>query len=318
MGSGPPLRVSFGVLKTRDTGQNARVKKPVDNRKEKDPMALKRDKRELKMTEPTKNNEYGAIRVKAYDGIDYRADGIDYRAEESLNTEHLGAHRSYWRDIILGVNDGLISTFLLVVGVVGSGLSPTDILLTAIAGALAGAVSMSAGEFVATKSQSEVLEGEIHLERSHIRYNKQDEIREVAHLLDIIGIPPSKKELRENLIVHYDSDPEALLKIMIALEFGVVEKEKRSPLAAGAISGMLFFVGSLPSVLPFVNREQSSKQGLIAATIATTLSLLLVGGIKTWATRGNWFNSAIENFLIAGLGGVLAYGVGLLSDRLLH
>jgi VIT1/CCC1 family predicted Fe2+/Mn2+ transporter len=95
---------------------------------------------------------------------------------------------------------------------------------------------------------------------------------------------------------------------MSALEFGVVEEEKRSPWAAAAISGILFFVGSLP----LVNREQSSKQGLIAATIATTLSLLLVGGNKTWATRGNWFNSAIENFLIAGL------GVGLFSDRLLH
>jgi VIT1/CCC1 family predicted Fe2+/Mn2+ transporter len=274
-------------------------------------MPLKRDKSEPKMTEP--KNRYGTIQAKAYE-----YDGIDYRAEESLNTKHLGAHRSYWRDIILGVNDGLISTFLLVVGVVGSGLSPTDILLTAIAGALAGAVSMSAGEFVATKSQSQVLEGEILLERSHIRYNKQDEIREVAHLLEIIGIPPAKKELCEKLTVHYESDPEALLKIMIALEFGVVEKEKRSPWAAAAISGMLFFVGSLPSVLPFVNREQSSKQGLIAATIATTFSLLLVGGIKTWATRGNCFNSAIENFLIAGLGGVLAYGVGLLSDHLLH
>jgi VIT1/CCC1 family predicted Fe2+/Mn2+ transporter len=283
--------------------------KPVDNRNTN--MPLKRSRRsEPKMAEVTKIG-YGAIKVKAYDGI-------NYRAEESLNTEHLGAHRSYWRDIILGVNDGLISTFLLVVGVVGSGLSPTDILLTAIAGALAGAVSMSAGEFVATKCQNEVLQGEIHLERSHIRYNKQDEISEVAHLLEIIGIPPSKKELREKLIAHYDSDPEALLKIMIALEFGVVEEEKRSPLAAAATSGMLFFVGSLPSVLPFVNREQSSKQGLITATIATTLSLLLVGGIKTWATRGNWFSSAIENLLIAGLGGVLAYGVGLFSDRLLH
>jgi VIT1/CCC1 family predicted Fe2+/Mn2+ transporter len=132
-------------------------------------------------------------------------DDFDYRAGESLKTEHLGARRSYWRSIILGVKDGLISTFLLVFGVVGSGLSPTDILLTAIAGALAGAVSMSAGEFVATKSQGEVLQGEIHLERSHIRYNKQDEIREVAHLLEIIGIPRSKKELREKLIAHYNA-----------------------------------------------------------------------------------------------------------------
>ncbi len=62
--------------------------------------------------------------------------------------EHLGDHRQYWRDIILGINDGLVSTFLLVAGVAGSKLSTTDILLTAIAGAIAGAVSMALGEFL--------------------------------------------------------------------------------------------------------------------------------------------------------------------------
>lgn len=56
--------------------------------------------------------------------------------------EHLGTSRQYWRDIILGVNDGLISTFLLVAGVAGGGLDSRDILLTGVAGALAGGVSM--------------------------------------------------------------------------------------------------------------------------------------------------------------------------------
>lgn len=60
--------------------------------------------------------------------------------------KHLGKSRQYWRDIILGVNDGLVSTFLLVAGVAGGGLSSTEILLTAIAGAIAGAISMAAGE----------------------------------------------------------------------------------------------------------------------------------------------------------------------------
>jgi hypothetical protein len=118
-------------------------------------------------------------------------------------TEHLGKHRQYWRDMILGVNDGLISTFLLVAGVAGSGLSSTDILLTAIAGALAGVVSMSAGEFVATKSQNEVLQGEIGLERAHIRDHNKDEIKEVTALLEIIGIPAENTLLRNQLISHY-------------------------------------------------------------------------------------------------------------------
>jgi ActR/RegA family two-component response regulator len=81
---------------------------------------------------------------------------------------HIGETRQYWRDIILGVNDGLVSMLLLVAGVVGGGLDADQVLLTGIAGAIAGAVSMGAGEYLATKSQDEVLEAELDLERDHI------------------------------------------------------------------------------------------------------------------------------------------------------
>ncbi len=232
--------------------------------------------------------------------------------------EHLGKHRQYWRDMILGVNDGLVSTFLLVSGVVGSGLSPTDILLTAIAGALAGAVSMAAGEYVATKSQNEVLAGEIGLEKVHIRDNNADEIKELKDLLETIGIPADKLELRQQLYTHYEQDPDALLKLMIALEFGVVEEEERSPLWAATASGFLFFAGSLPSLLPFALGDLSTQQALALACGCTVVALLIVGIVKTWATRGNCFHAAMENLLVAGVGGLLAYYVGALFDKIIR
>ena len=95
------------------------------------------------------------------------------------------------------VNDGLVSTFLLVAGVAGGGLSTTDILLTAIAGALAGAVSMCAGEYVATKSQDEVLRGEIALENKHIQKYRNDELLELSELLSLIGIPEEAEDIDE-------------------------------------------------------------------------------------------------------------------------
>ena len=73
--------------------------------------------------------------------------------------EHLIKTRQYYRVMVLGVNDGLVSTFLLVAGVVGGGMDQSAVLLTAISGAIAGAISMFAGEYVATKSQNEVMEG---------------------------------------------------------------------------------------------------------------------------------------------------------------
>jgi VIT1/CCC1 family predicted Fe2+/Mn2+ transporter len=162
------------------------------------------------------------------------------------------------------------------------------------------------------------LQGEIGLERAHIRDFKKEEIKEVTALLELIGIPAENTLLRNQLISHYESDSEALLKVMVALEFGVVDKEERSPLIASLASGLLYCLGSLPSLLPFVSRDQSSSHGLMLASLATISCLLLVGGVKTWATRGNCATAAIENLLIAGLGGILAYSVGMFFDRIVH
>jgi VIT1/CCC1 family predicted Fe2+/Mn2+ transporter len=235
-----------------------------------------------------------------------------------LNLKHLGSSRQYWRDIILGVNDGLISTFLLVTGVAGGGLSSNDILLTAIAGALAGAVSMCAGEYVATKSQNEVMQGELALEKEHVMSFRDEEVNELRTLLELIGITDEQNEMREQLLMYYRVNPEALLKVMKTLEFGVVEDQVRSPILAGLFSCVLFVGGSIPSIVPFIFSGDRPYLGLMAATILTTTSLLVVGAIKTWATRGDCFVAAMENLIIAGCGGVLAYSVGAFFNQLLH
>jgi VIT1/CCC1 family predicted Fe2+/Mn2+ transporter len=237
---------------------------------------------------------------------------IDF-ATSVAKTEHLGSHRQYWRDILLGVNDGIISTFLLVAGVAGGGLESTSILLTAIAGTVAGAVAMCAGEFIATKSQNEVLQGEIQLERSHVIHHRSEEIQELEGLLEVIGIEPDQVELRQQLLQYYDQNPESLLKVMIALEFGVLDEERRSPVVAGLTNLALFTAGAMPSVVPFCFAE-SPTNGLIAAAALTVAALMLVGVIKTWATRGNFITAAVENLVIASVGGGLAYGVGALFD----
>lgn len=84
----------------------------------------------------------------------------------------------------------------------------------------------------------------------------------------------------------------------------------RSPFVAGGTSLALFFVGSLPSVIPFVC-VTDAVTGLIASGIATAIGLFLVGAVKTWATRGNMWLAATENLLITAAGGAIAYGIGL-------
>jgi VIT1/CCC1 family predicted Fe2+/Mn2+ transporter len=219
---------------------------------------------------------------------------------------HIGESRPYWRDIILGVNDGLVSIFLLVVGVVGGGFDTAQVLLTAVAGALAGAVSMAAGEYLATKSQDEILEAELALERTHIIHFKDQELEQLRGFFTDMGV--GEVDL-DGVIAGFENNDEAILNAMAALEFGVVESERRSPYLAMAASGLLFLVGSLPSVVPFVLID-STGTALIWATALSLAGLFLVGVVKARVAKSHWLQSGFENMAIAGVGGVIAWAIG--------
>jgi VIT1/CCC1 family predicted Fe2+/Mn2+ transporter len=221
---------------------------------------------------------------------------------------HVGETRQYWRDMILGVNDGLVSMLLLVAGVVGGGLSVAQVLLTAVAGAVAGAVSMAAGEYLATKSQDEVLDSELALERTHIVHHRKMELDQLREMFSDMGIA---EEDLDPMVAAFDRSDEAMLNAMAALEFGVVDSERRSPIRAAVFSGVLFLAGSSPSVLPFVF-VSSTNFGLAIAALGTAVGLFAVGVAKTAVTRGSPMKSGLENLVIAGLGGMVAYGIGWL------
>ena len=239
-----------------------------------------------------------------------------------VRTKIVANSKLYRRDIILGVNDGLVSTFLLVVGVYGSGIGTKYILLTAISGLVAGAISMAAGEYVATKTQEEVKRGECLLEEKAVREHKHDELRHLNDLLTKIGIPEADDEdseefqVRRALLGYYEDHDEAHVKINVALAFGDVEASERSPWIAGAVAFCLFAVGSMPSVIPFAVVSDETT-AVLSAFAATMVCILLVGGVKTWATKGVWWISAFENVIITAGGGAIAYFIGIGFDKLI-
>ena len=219
---------------------------------------------------------------------------------------HIGATRQYMRDIVLGVNDGLVSIFLLVVGVVGGGLATREVLLAGITGGLAGAISMAAGEYIATKSQEEVFDSEMELEREHLQYHRPAEKEEIREMFSDMGLPAAQVE---EVVAALDADDDAFIRVMMALEFGVVEQERRSPYRAAFFSGMLFILGSLPSVLAFAFVD-STGTGVVIAGLGAGIALFVVGALKTVTTRKNPISSGLENMAIAAVGAGLAFAVG--------
>jgi vacuolar iron transporter family protein len=239
-------------------------------------------------------------------------DLVTHEGDSSPEYEpHIGASRQYMRDIILGVNDGLVSTFLLVAGVVGGGLQNTAVLLTGIAGSVAGMISMAIGEYLATKSQEEVFDAELELEAHHLihhRDHERDQLRDMLAERGLFG------EDLETVVEIIDSNEVAMLNMQAALEFGIVDTERRSPLAAAMTSGLLFLSGALPSVIPFAFGD-SPKISLAVAGVLTGSALFVVGAIKTLHTRKSPWLSGLENLTFGIVGGVLAYLVGALFDR---
>jgi len=219
---------------------------------------------------------------------------------------HVGASRQYWRDIILGVNDGLVSMFLLVAGVVGGGLDRRQVLLTGVAGAIAGGVSMAAGEYLATKSQTEVLESEIDLEKTHIEHFRNRELAQLYQMFRDIGI--AEGDLPD-VVRAFSQNDETLLNAMKVMEFGVVDSEERSPIKAMLMSGGLFLGGSIPSVAPFLF-DLRPHVALAIAAVLLAIALFSVGVVKTFITRTNPIVAGLENLAIATFGGVIAYWVG--------
>jgi VIT1/CCC1 family predicted Fe2+/Mn2+ transporter len=235
------------------------------------------------------------------------------RAGETPYEPHIGETRQYWRDIILGVNDGLVSIFLLVIGVVSGGLTTDQVLLTAVAGALAGAVSMAAGEYLATKSQDQVLEAELRLERVHIKEHRQQELDQLTEMFGDMGL---RSEDVGMVVAAFDRSDDAILNAMKALEFGIVDSERRSPYRAMVLSGLLFLVGAIPVVLPFLVFD-SAGQALAWATVLALGGLFVVGVVKARVARHGWFASGLENMVIAGIGGVIAWFIGDLLGTVL-
>jgi VIT1/CCC1 family predicted Fe2+/Mn2+ transporter len=239
----------------------------------------------------------------------------DHTGEDQHDYEpHIGGSRQYMRDVILGVNDGLVSTFLLVSGVVGGGLSATDVLLTGIAGAIAGAISMSIGEYIATKSQEEVFDAELELEAHHLEEHRDDEVAQLRAMLADRGLTGDDLD---TVVAIIDKSDDTMLNMHAALEFGIVDDERRSPYLAAVASGMLFLAGALPSVLPFAIWDETGT-GLLAAAVLAGIGLFAVGAAKTIQTRKNPWLSGAENLALGLVGGAIAYGVGTLFDSIIR
>lgn len=207
---------------------------------------------------------------------------------------------------VFGVNDGLVSNASLILGVAGASLEPGVVLLSGTAGLLAGAFSMAAGEYISVRSQREMYEYQIALERDELAEYPEEEAGELALIYEARGL--SQEESRRLAAVMI-ADPVRGLDALAREELGLNPDELGSPWGAAVSSFTAFALGAVIPLLPYLFRAQSPLPWSIALA---SLSLFGVGATLSLFTGRQALRGGLRMLLIGACAGVLTYGIGTL------
>lgn len=207
------------------------------------------------------------------------------------------------RAAVFGINDGLVSNASLVMGMTGAINDSATVYLAGVAGMLAGAFSMAAGEYISMRSQRELFEYQIGLERDELATYPEEEAEELALIYNARGV--SLDEARQ--IAHaLIKNPDHALDTLAREELGLNPDDLGSPWGAAMASFAAFSIGAFVPIVPFV-----LGIGGIGATIALTLVCLFAVGVtlSLFTGRGAW-RSGLRMLIIGASAGAVTYALG--------
>jgi vacuolar iron transporter family protein len=215
-----------------------------------------------------------------------------------------GAAGNALRAGVFGVNDGLVSNAALIYGVAGAAPEPSMIVLTGVAGLLAGAFSMAAGEYVSVRAQREMFEYQIGLERDELEKYPQEEAAELALIYAAKGMDAVEaRRLADTLM----QDPERALDTLAREELGLNPDELGSPWMAAVSSFSAFTAGAALPLLPFLF---DYNEALMASIALTALGLFVVGASMSLFTGRHAVLSGLRMLGIGGAAGLATYFIG--------
>jgi vacuolar iron transporter family protein len=224
--------------------------------------------------------------------------------------EGAGGKSGALRAAIFGLNDGLVSNLSLIFGVAGAGVDNQVVVIAGIAGLLAGAFSMGAGEYISMKVQREVFERLIHLEAHEISTQPEEEMEELAEIYRERGVPA---ELAREVSEAMHRDPEVALQTHAREELGLDPEEGLgSPWAAAGSSFAMFSVGAVAPLVPFFFTEGTAAV-LVSAALAA-ITLFGVGGAMSVLTGRSFPLSAIRMLAVGASAAGITFAVGKLLD----
>jgi VIT1/CCC1 family predicted Fe2+/Mn2+ transporter len=218
---------------------------------------------------------------------------------------HADVSGGWLRAATFGAMDGLVTNIALIAGVGGGGAGHRTIILTGVAGLVAGAISMGIGEYTSVRTQNEQVAAELDKELRELRANPEGEASELVEMWTARGLPV---DLARQVADVLKDHPEQALRVHAQEELGVVPDELPSPWTAALSSFGCFSVGAVVPLLTYLMGFDS----LWAALAVGGVGLFVVGALVARFTRRSWLLSGVRQLVLGGAAAAATYAIGAL------
>lgn len=228
----------------------------------------------------------------------------------ALEPWHRGDRTGSTRAAVFGISDGLVSNTALVMGFAGASTSNRTVLFAGVAGLLAGAFSMAAGEYVSVASQRDLFRREIDIEANELREKPEEEEKELELIYRAKGLD---RETAATVAHKIMSDPKTALDTLAREELGLDPDELGSPVKVALSSFIAFAIGASVVVIPylfFLAPGASTTTPLAIAIVLAAIALLLVGGVVGRLSGRGVVFSALRQFMWGSGAAVITFAVG--------
>lgn len=234
--------------------------------------------------------------------------GMEGGALAQLEGRHRSAGGNALRAAVLGANDGLVSNFSLVMGVAGAAVASSTILLTGLAGLLAGAISMALGEWISVQSSRELYEKQIRTEKAEILQSPEEEMVELALIYQARGLQEGAAlQLAEKIM----SDRDNALQVKAREELGIdTEELGGSAWEAAITSFLLFAIGAILPVIPYT--FLSGLNAILVSAAFSAIGLFAIGAAITLFTGRSILSSGVRQVLFGLAAAAVTYLIGRL------
>ena len=225
----------------------------------------------------------------------------------SLAADHHHADVSggWLRAATFGAMDGLVTNIALIAGVGGGGVSPHTIVLTGVAGLVAGAISMGLGEFTSVRTQNEQVAAEVRKEARELAQHPDAEAAELVGMWTKRGLPA---DLARQVADVLKNNPKEALRVHVREELGVDPDEQPSPWVAAFSSFVCFSIGAALPLLPYF----MGFTNLWLALASGGVGLFVAGVLVSRFTRRAWWSSGLRQLTLGALAAGATYLIGSL------